>query len=55
MDSILLNIKSEEKEFFLNLVEKFNFITVRDYYPQELKAYYDEQIEKAEEDIKTGK
>lgn len=55
MDTLMIKIQPDKKDFFLALLKEFSFVVVEESFTTEEEKYYIEAIEESEEDIKQGR
>ncbi|MDX2305701.1 MAG: hypothetical protein NW226_23040 [Microscillaceae bacterium] len=51
MDTLVLKIESEKKEFFLSLLKELSFVQLEESYTEEQELHHIKAIEESEEDI----
>ena len=55
MDTLMIKIQPEKKDFFLALLKEFSFVVVEESFTTEEEKYYIEAVDESEEDIKSGR
>ncbi len=55
MDTLMLKIPSDKKDFFMALVKELSFVQVDDFYTEEEEKAYVSSILESEEDIENGR
>ncbi len=54
METLIVKIQTDKKDFFLALLQELSFVEVLESFDQELETAYIEAIEESEKDIETG-
>ena len=54
MDTLMIKIQPNKKDFFLALLKEFAFVEVAETFTEEQEQYYIQAVEESEKDIEQG-